>query len=73
MKSLDLHKILHKDVEREVLRFINWEDPPYKIITGKSDYMREIVIKILKSNRLHWMNDKFDNHGCLVVLESKFP
>jgi len=73
MKSLDLHKTLHKDVEREVLKFINWEDPPYKIITGKSDYMREIVIKILRRNGLYWMNDKFDNHGCLVVLESKFP
>jgi hypothetical protein len=45
VKSLDLHNILHKDVEREVLQFINWEDPPFKIITGKSDRMREIVRK----------------------------
>ena len=72
MKSLDLHNVLHKDVEREVLQFINWEDPPFKIITGKSDRMREIVQKILQKRNLHWIDENFNNYGCLVVLESNF-
>lgn len=73
MKSLDLHNTLHKDVESAVLQFINWEEPPYKIITGQSSKMREIVKKILKNNNLHWINENFNNYGCLVILESKFP
>ena len=72
MKSLDLHKTLHKDVERKVLRFINWEDPPFKIITGKSHKMREIVQKILQKRDLYWIDENFNNYGCLVVLESNF-
>ena len=43
MKFLDLHNVLHKDVENKVLSFINWEDPPYKIITGQSSKMQELV------------------------------
>jgi len=73
VKSLDLHNTLHKDVESAVLQFINWEEPPYKIITGQSSKMREIVKKILKNNNLHWINENFNNYGCLVILESKFP
>tara|TARA_Y100001938_G_C7891208_1_gene329880 strand:+ start:403 stop:624 length:222 start_codon:yes stop_codon:yes gene_type:complete len=72
MKSLDLHNVLHKDVEREVLQFINWEDPPFKIITGKSHKMREIVQKILQKRDLYWIDENFNNYGCLVVLESNF-
>jgi len=73
VKSLDLHNVLHKDVENKVLSFINWEDPPYKIITGQSSKMQELVKKILVSNDLHWIDEKFKNYGCLVVLDSKFP
>tara|TARA_Y100001973_G_C5171050_1_gene319099 strand:- start:1054 stop:1275 length:222 start_codon:yes stop_codon:yes gene_type:complete len=73
MKSLDLHNVLHKDVENKVLSFINWEDPPYKIITGQSSKMQELVKNILSNNDLHWINENFKNYGCLVVLDSKFP
>jgi hypothetical protein len=73
MKSLDLHNVLHKDVENKVLNFIIWEDPPYKIITGQSSKMQELVKKILANNDLHWINENFKNYGCLVVLDSKFP
>lgn len=70
MKSLDLHNVFHRDVERKVLQFINWEDPPYKIITGKSHKMREIVEKILKNNNLYWIDENFNNYGCIIILES---
>ena len=72
MNSLDLHNTLHKDVENVLLGFINWEEPPYKIITGKSSKMQDIVKSILKNNNLYWINERFDNFGCLVVLESTF-
>ena len=73
MKTLDLHNVLHKDVERIVLKFINWEEPPYKIITGKSSYMRQMVTKLLRESEFHWIDENFENYGCLVVLESNFP
>ena len=39
-KVLDLHGIRHEDVERLLENFILLNEPPLKVITGNSDYMR---------------------------------
>lgn len=51
MKTLDLHRIRHEDVESTVIRFVEgcWgtSEEEAKVITGHSDQMRNLVIKIL--------------------------
>ena len=56
MKELDLHGVLHVDVEIEVKNFLfmNHNDLPVKIITGKSEKMIDIVLDILKKNDYHY-------------------
>lgn len=51
MKTLDLHGTRHEDVEREVVKFVEscWgtAEEEAQIITGHSDRMRDLAIKIL--------------------------
>jgi hypothetical protein len=47
MNELDLHGLKHIEVEDEVENFILINEPPFKIITGKSDEMRRMVKKLL--------------------------
>ena len=47
METLDLHGIRHHDVDRLVENFVMMKQPPMKIITGNSDRMIELVIKVL--------------------------
>jgi hypothetical protein len=51
METLDLHGIYHEDVEREVVRFVEkcWgkAEEEGKVITGHSEPMRKLVIRIL--------------------------
>ena len=56
MKQLDLHGFFHIDVELEVKNFLfsNETNLPVKIITGKSDKMKSLVIDILKKNDYHF-------------------
>ena len=72
MKKLNLHGTKHKDVKREVIHFIedNWDsDEEIEIITGNSDKMRNIVIKVLNEYNLYYRIGRmftYDN-GCLIV------
>ena len=56
MKELDLHGVLHVDVEIEVKNFLfmNHNDLPVKIITGKYEKMINIVLDILKKNDYYY-------------------
>jgi hypothetical protein len=47
VNELDLHGLKHIEVEDEVENFILVNEPPFKIITGKSDEMRRMVKKLL--------------------------
>jgi hypothetical protein len=47
METLDLHGIRHHDVDRLVENFVLIKKPPMRIITGNSDRMIELVIKVL--------------------------
>ena len=69
MPTLDLHNLYHHEVEKYVTEFINFLDPPFKIITGKSEKVRSIVIEIIK--RYDWTHhdEYYQNYGCLIIME----
>lgn len=69
MKTLDLHRVRHSDVEEQVCRFLNWAEPPCRIITGKSSKMKEIVASIVDRYDYLCYNESAINHGSLIVVE----
>lgn len=50
--DLDLHGVKHIDVEWIVENHIGKYKPPYKIITGNSHTMKEIVKNILVKRKI---------------------
>ena len=67
MKTLDLHGVRHKDVERLVENFVLCEDTPVKIITGNSPAMRSIVEDVLDQHGFSSSLESFWNLGSLIV------
>ena len=45
--KIDLHGIRHEDVEKLLEDFILLNEPPFRIITGNSIRMKEIVVEVL--------------------------
>ena len=70
MESLDLHGVIHVDVELEVLNFLyqNHNNLPAKIITGKSDKMSSLVVDILKKND-YFYEVPAHNSGEIIVYQ----
>jgi len=68
MNSLDLHGFIHVDVEIEIKNFLflNHSRFPVKIITGKSDKMRNIVVDILNKND-YYFDIPAHNPGEIIV------
>ena len=69
LKTLDLHKTKHKDVEDTVASFLNWAEIPCRIVTGNSNRMRRIVEKMVDKYGYHCYNENTLNHGSLIVVE----
>jgi 16S rRNA G966 N2-methylase RsmD len=69
LPTIDLHHLSHEEAEKSILDFINYIDPPFQIITGKSEKMRQVVIDIIKDYGWSYHNQYFHNYGCLVILE----
>ena len=73
MKKLDLHRTRHDDAKRNVIRFIedNWgSKEEAEIITGNSQRMKNIVMKVLQEYGLDYQIGRiFDvnNQGYIVV------
>jgi hypothetical protein len=53
--NLDLHGIRHSEVEWIVENHIGKNSPPYEIITGNSNKMKEIVLKILNKHKMKYV------------------
>lgn len=70
MNELDLHGVIHVDVEIEVKNFLylNSFNLPAKIITGKSEKMIQIVKDILNKNNYHYDIPPY-NSGEIIVYE----
>jgi len=45
--KLDLHGVKHEEVEKLLEDFILLNEPPFRIITGNSIRMKEIVTEVL--------------------------
>ena len=68
MKVLDLHGVLHYEVENRCHLFINdnW-GKEMKIITGNSFMMKQVVSDILKFYKLKFTLDNPRNMGYIIV------
>lgn len=71
MPTLDLHHLPHEEVASKVIEFINFLDPPFRIITGNSDTMRKIVIDIVENYNWSYHKEYFQNYGCLIIMDKK--
>jgi hypothetical protein len=72
MKTLDLHGDSHESVEQKVHTFVFNNELPVKIVTGKSEKMREIVVDTVSTLGYHSHYERLTNDGCLVITEQEF-
>jgi hypothetical protein len=54
MKKLDLHGVMHEDVDRLVENFVLLNSPPMRIITGNSEKMMELTLDVLNRHDIEW-------------------
>ena len=66
MKELDLHGLKHYYVKDTVENFILLNDTPFRIITGRSDKMIELVSSTLKKHRFKFYTPPH-NPGEIIV------
>jgi hypothetical protein len=72
MKTLDLHGSNHEGAIREIHSFVYNNILPVRIITGKSEKMREIVVDTVNLLGYHTHYERLTNEGCLVITEQEF-
>lgn len=73
MCKLDLHGVKHADVTQKLNRYFFWEKPgwnQYKIITGNSPKMRQLVIEWLDNHEYSYYIPEH-NKGEIQVVDSK--
>lgn len=68
MKELDLHGLKHYNVKDTVENFILLSDTPFRIITGRSDKMIELVSETLKKHRFKFYTPAH-NPGEIIVTD----
>ncbi len=71
MKTLDLHGIRHEGVVQQIYSFVYNNELPLRIITGKSEMMRNIVIDTVSQLGYHTHYERLINEGCLVITEEE--
>lgn len=69
MKVLDLHGVKHDDVESQVVDFAYKNDVPFKIITGNSKRMKDLVLQVLTRFELDAYEESDYNLGALIVVD----
>lgn len=68
MKELDLHGLKHYDVKDVVENFVLMNEAPFRIITGKSEKMKELVESILKEHKFQFYTPAH-NSGEIIVID----
>jgi DNA-nicking Smr family endonuclease len=66
MKELDLHGVKHEEVERLLENFILLNNPPLKVITGNSEYMRTQVEAFCGKHKINY--ERWANWGEYTIL-----
>lgn len=69
MRTLDLHGVRHEDVESQVVDFAHKNDVPFKIITGNSTRMKDLVRQVLTRFELDAYEESDYNLGALIVVD----
>ena len=72
MKTLDLHGIRHEGVVQQIHSFVYNNELPLRIITGKSEAMRKIVVDTVGQLGYYTHHERLINEGCLIVTEQEF-
>jgi hypothetical protein len=72
MKELDLHGYYHHEVWQEVENFVllNSNELPLRIITGYSDFMKQLVKNVLDKYKFDY-NSPAHNGGEIIVISDK--
>lgn len=72
LKTLDLHLTRHSSVDDKVRSFLNFAELPARIITGKSQHMRKIVISVVEEYDYDYSYESAHNFGALIINEKVF-
>ena len=72
MKTLDLHGIRHEGVVQQVHSFVYNNELPVRIVTGKSEIMRKIVVDTISILGYHSHYERLINEGPLIITEQEF-
>ena len=72
MKTLDLHGIRHEGVVQQVHSFVYNNELPVRIVTGKSEIMRKIVVDTINILGYHSHYERLINEGSLIITEQEF-
>lgn len=68
MKELDLHGVSHYEVGDVVENFVLMNEPPFKIVTGYSERMRNLTQSILDKYKLqHYI--PAHNAGEIIIID----
>ena len=72
MKTLDLHGERHEGVVQKVHSFVYNNELPVRVITGKSESMKKIVVDTVSQLGYYTHCERLTNEGCLIVTEQEF-
>ena len=72
MKTLDLHGIRHEGVVQQIHSFVYNNELPVRIVTGKSEIMRKIVVDTISILGYHSHYERLVNEGSLIITEQEF-
>jgi len=68
MKELDLHGVSHYDVKDVVENFILMNNPPFKIITGSSERMKNLTQNTLDKHKFQYYTPAH-NAGEIIIID----
>lgn len=66
--DIDLHGMVHRDIDDILENHCYLNIPPFKIITGNSNKMKKKVINFLDKNNFKYMSGDIYNQGYINVL-----
>jgi len=74
MKELDLHGMYHYRVNDEVENFVllHSKELPLRIITGKSEFMKNLVHQILDQHKFEYYTPPHNSGEIIVTLDKEF-
>ena len=72
MKTIDLHGTKHDEAEDRLNEFVVFNDPPFRIVTGNSAKMKEIVEKVIDKHEYFCYTESVHNQGSVIVTEKEW-